>query len=431
MYRYYAANEKIDLKCYPNYSFVTGDVNGDGKKEFIALNQTGNLLSVYNLDGEAIFEHTLENNGNWGTAIICAADINDDGLDEIIVPNGDKIAAFDGTGKMINSYETGSQEKDHYGICVPLIGAAKIFDGDGLSIIAALAGGEVIALDNNFKLIWKTDGFRRNFEHEIFFADVDGDGFDEIAFCTLGQIMDGINNDDASVGELVLLDHDGTVIFRRTVSDFVSDSHFDDISIADFMGRGDVQILVEKGLLLDLNGNIIWDISDQFAHGQWIAHTPDPNGKGKLVFISELWGNAMKSMLFTGDGKKIKDISGMPWPVFDTEEQKTLGAIPLPTRCHAVKWGTDSAPEFFLTQQACTPGPHDCHDTFSFELKALFIDACGNLLGELPFADSQIKGYFYNGEVHSHVADVDGDGEMEIVFPKQDGHVMIIKKKID
>jgi len=164
------------------------------------------------------------------------------------------------------------------------------------------------------------------------------------------------------------------------------DTHFDDIAMADFMGTGTVQILLEKGILLDLNGNTVWDISDQFDHGQWIAHTPNPDGTGKLVFISELWGTNMKSTLFTGQGKKIKDIGGFPWPDFDPEEKKAHGLEMLPSRCHMVKWRPDAEPE-------------------------------------------KMRDYFYNGETHSRVADVEGDGQEEIVFPKQDGHVMIIKKR--
>jgi hypothetical protein len=57
------------------------------------------------------------------------------------------------------------------------------------------------------------------------------------------------------------------------------------------------------------------------------------------------------------------------------------------------------------------------------------MDLQGNLAGEMPFNDAQIENYYYNGEVHSRVADVDGDGQQEIIFPKQDGHIMIIKKE--
>ena len=201
--------------------------------------------------------------------------------------------------------------------------------------------------------------------------------------------------------------------------------------MADFMGTGTVQILLEKGILLDLNGNTVWDISDQFDHGQWIAHTPNPDGTGKLVFISELWGTNMKSTLFTGQGKKIKDIGGFPWPDFDPEEKKAHGLEMLPSRCHMVKWRPDAEPEIFLTQQAVINNWDviQSAEAIRFRLKALFMDLKGNLLGELPFDDAKMRDYFYNGETHSRVADVDGDGQEEIVFPKQDGHVMIIKKR--
>jgi hypothetical protein len=72
---------------------------------------------------------------------------------------------------------------------------------------------------------------------------------------------------------------------------------------------------------------------------------------------------------------------------------------------------------------------HDCFSTTSFDLSAFFLDLRGHLLWRMPFRDAQIEGYWYNGEVRSRVADVDGDGEQEVVFPRQDGHVMIIKRR--
>jgi hypothetical protein len=64
-------------------------------------------------------------------------------------------------------------------------------------------------------------------------------------------------------------------------------------------------------------------------------------------------------------------------------------------------------------------------------LKAFFLDIRGNLLGTLPFPDAQVEDYWYNGEVHSRVADVDGDGQQEVVFPRQNGRVKVIKKRLD
>ena len=266
-------------------------------------------------------------------------------------------------------------------------------------------------------------GFRHDFGHEIHFADVDNDGLDEIAFCTTDNINGGPSETNA--GELVLLDHDGTVMLRKLVTHYINDTHFDDIAMADFLGNGSTQILAEKGQLLDLSGNIIWDLSAQMDHGQWITHAP--GGKGKTVFISELWSAAketqMKSMLFTGQGQKIRDIRGFPWPRSENDKMRFL-----PSRCHSIQWDRQSEPEFFFTQQLHVPGEFNCQETRSFRLKGLFMDLRGNLLSELPIDDAQIRGYYYNGETHSKVADVDGDGQQEIVFPKQDGHVMIIKR---
>ena len=428
---YYVANDKVDLQCYPNYSFEIGDINGDNKKEFVSLNQSGKLLRVLNLDGDLIFEKNLVNDGNWGTSLIGVADIDNDGRDEIIVPCGESIVAFDGKGNKIREYKLNSCQKDSFGICAPLLGAAKILSPNEPSIIAAVAGGYVVALDGNFNEIWRTGGFRDEFGHEIHFADIDGDGLDEIAFCTIDYHSYREGKSKSCVGDLVLLDHDGTVLLRKRVDDYIQDTHFDDIAMADFLGNGQSQILVEKGVLLDLNGNIIWDISEEFDHGQWIAHTSEPKGKDKTVFISELWGTNMRGLLFSGSGKKINDVKDFPWPSFDSEEHKSLNLKPLPSRCHIIRWTPESEPEIFLSQQAYLPSSsHLCYQTVRFQLKVLFMDLQGNPYGEIPFDDAQIKDYFYNGEVHSRVADVDGDGEQEIVFPKQDGHIMIIKKHI-
>ena len=91
MNSYYVASDKADLRCYPNYSFEIGDVDGDNRKEFISLSQNGNRLRVLNQEGDLLFEKKLYNYGTWGTPLICTLDINRDGLDEIIVPNGPGI----------------------------------------------------------------------------------------------------------------------------------------------------------------------------------------------------------------------------------------------------------------------------------------------------------------------------------------------------
>jgi len=422
MNKNFTVNDKINLGYYPNYSLDISDINGDGKMEFITMDTAGNLLKVMNLNGELLFEKNLNNNGNWGTPLVCTADINCDHRDEIIVPDGESIIAYDGSGKKIKERNFGGLQKDDYGIAVPLLGAAKINSSGYKSIIACLAGGTIFALDADFNIIWKAEGLRKDFGHEIHFADVDGDGFDEIAVCTVDHINQSFGN--GCNGDLLMLDHDGKVLLRRRVDDYIKDTHFDDIAMADFFGNGTCQILVEKGLLLDTRGNVIWDLSGKMEHGQWISHALNPGGKGRIIFISELWGGAKKSMLFTGSGQKIGDIGKLPWPANLNQELSFL-----PSRCHIFRWNRESEPEIFLTQQAYAIGNgHTCTKTRYFQLTGLFLDLNGNLINEIPINDAQIQGYYYNGEVHSRTADVDGDGQTEIVFPRQDGHIMIIHR---
>jgi len=432
MNEYFIAYEP-DLRCYPNYSFEIGDLNGDGRMEMGSLNQNGNRLRAVSLAGEVLLERRIVNHGNWGTPLPCVTDLDGDGRDEVVVPSfGRKfearVVAFDAQGAEIGAHVFGTHSKDDYGIGVPLLAPIRLDQDGPPGIVAAVAGGHVVALDGGLNEVWRAEGFRNDFGHEFHVADVDGDGSDEVAFCTMDHLNGGFTGDDWNVGELVLLDHDGTTLLRRTVDEYCRDTHFDDVAMADFRGIGRAEILLEKGFLINLNGDVIWDVSDQFDHGQWIAHTSDPQGKGRLIFISELWESEGKSALFSGDGRKLMEIEDLP------RSQLDPGRFPgwrvLPTRCHIVRWTTESDPEIFLSEQACSPTSHDCFSTTHFELKAFFLDLQGKLVGTLPFEDAQIEGYWYNGEVRSRVADVDGDGQQEMVFPRQDGRVMVIKKRV-
>ncbi|MBN1640842.1 MAG: VCBS repeat-containing protein [Anaerolineae bacterium] len=410
-------------------------MDGDGRAEMVALNQNGNRLRVVKLDGQVLFERKVKNNGNWGTPLPCVVDLDGDGCAEVVVPDlapgpfEAGISVFDACGERIAAHRFGAHERDDYGIAVPLLAPMRCRRQDAAGVFAALAGGQVVALDADMREIWRRGGFRHDYGHECHIGDVDGDGLDEVAFCTCDHINGGLRT-GWNAGELVLLDHDGTTLMRRRVDDYCPDTHFDDIAIADFGGTGGTQILVEKGFLIDWQsdppGEVVWDVSGQFGHGQWIAHLPNPAGRGRLAFVAELWGAAGGSALLDGEGKVVWDLSDLPRTRLDPG--RFPGWHVLPTRCHVVQWTPDAAPEIFVGEQAQSPTSHDCFETRRFALSARTFDLQGNLLGTLPFPDAQVEGYWYNGEVRSRVADVDGDGRQEIVFPRQDGCVMVIAK---
>lgn len=429
MSEYYVAHE-VDLRCYPNYSLTVGDIDGDGQKELVSLNQGGTRLRVQKLNGDLVLEKTIFNKGNWGTLQPCMVDVDGDGREEVIVPVlaprlEASLVAFNAEGEIIREFVFGSRADDDFGITVPLTAPFRFQDTERPGILAAVAGGTIVALDADFNEIWRVDGFRNDFGHEFYIHDIDGDGLDEVVFCTVDHCA-GSPFGEWNIGEFVMMDHDGTVLMRRQTTDYMVEHHFDDFAFGDFTGNGQMELLIEKGFLTDLKGNMIWDISKEFDHGQWIAHTPDPNGPGRLIFISELWGHKGKSALFRGDGTKITDTAGLPWSTSISNQLPGWGV--LPTRVHTVQWTPDSEPEFFLAEQTVSPSTHNCFKTEHFELKAFFLDINGKLKHAMPFKDAQIEGYWYNGEVSSIVDDVDGDGMQEVVFPRQDGKVMIIKK---
>lgn len=208
---YYIAHQ-ADLRCDPNYSFEIGDVDSDGRLEFGCLNQDGNRLRFVRLDGSVVFDCRLRSNGNWGTPLPSLVDINGDGADEVVVP------------------------------------------------------------DSSFNQIWRGDELLNDFAHEFYLADTEGDDADEIAFCTLDHINAGYGDTEWNTGELVIMDHDRSTILRRGVDDYCRETHLDDLAFADFRGEGKVDLLTEKGQLLDPHsGDVMWNVADSFDHGQWVG----------------------------------------------------------------------------------------------------------------------------------------------------------------
>jgi hypothetical protein len=395
----------------------------------VSASQNGNRLRAVAIDDSLVFEHKLNNNGSWGTLPVCCVDLDGDGRDEVLVPTSGHrgnamLLALNGRGEEVACREVGPCAKDDYGIRVPLLAAFRYAPEGSRGVVAAFAGGTVAAFDGGLRELWRLDGLRHDYGHEFLVGDFDGDGRDEICCCTADHIAAAYEH-GGNAGELVLIDHDGRLLLRRRVDDYVPDTHFDDVQIADFMGTGSLQILVEKGILLDLDGRVIWDLSRLLEHGQWIAHAP-MEGRGRAIMISELWSASASAVVVSGGGELLWRTSERSVPF--AHELAAQWRI-LATRCHAIAWEQGGPWEFFLGEQSCAPTSHDCFRTVGLDLQGYFFHLDGELCGTLRYADAQVEGNWYNGEVHSAVADVDGDGRPEIVFPKQNGKVMIIKKR--
>ena len=99
-----------------------------------------------------------------------------------------------------------------------------------------------------------------------------------------------------------------------------------------------------------------------------------------------------------------------------------------PTRVHAIDWDGSGTYNIVFGEQVIFDG-HLCKKTTSHRLKIFVFSVEGELLAEIQYTDTRREGFFYNGEVRSRVLDIDGDGKTELIFPRQDGNVMIIGKK--
>jgi hypothetical protein len=172
---------------------------------------------------------------------------------------------------------------------------------------------------------------------------------------------------------------------------------------------------------------VIWDISDQLEHGQWIATAPNPDGPGKVAFIAELWSERGRSKLVSPTGEVLWELTTDH--VTRLHPDRLPGAAILPTRAHAIDWFGDGHYEIALGEQIALPSGHACYEACQLSLKLRFFDLAGELVGDLEFVNRCREGFWYNGEVRSRVADVDADGLPELVFPTQGGTVLVVKKE--
>ena len=416
----YRCKALVNIGLYPNYSFELGDINGDGIKEMAVLTTDGSILRVFGIDGSLLLERILGNHGCWGTPTIAFADLDEDGKEELIVPDGNMVIALDEHNDVVRKARVPASTVDDYGIAIPLIGVFKRGE-DRVGICVAVAGGGVFAFDEDFRLLWSIKGLRKDFGHEFNISETSN--YESIiAFSN----VDNIRYTSAQTeGELILVSSSGKILLRKRVRDLINDTHFDDVAIADFTGDGKLEVLVEKGILMDLKGNVIWDVSESLDHGQWIAYLPDPRGPGRLSFIAELWGYEGKSRMLDSKGRTLWTLGRHR----HTRINQNLypGCKVAPTRVHAIDWKSTGEYEIVLAEQIVPSRDFRKRDIVH-RLKVFVFDPMGRLLAEIPFIDTRRSDFFYNGEVHSRAVDVDGDSSVEFVFPRQDGKVMIIGK---
>lgn len=396
---------EIETGVAPSYAFQVGDLTGNGRAQYVLCTPRGDLLRVFETDGRLLWQAEVANADRHGVTALVLADVDKDGQNEVVVgehPEGsNNLLLFDRSGTMKNRIELPLGKRDYANVAVDSFGLADV-DGDGFpELVVAVNGGQLHVLDEKGDILWRLDGLGEHFEHFVQCGDLDLDGRDEIAVSAQAV---GENSEDV----FFVVDHDGTVSWRRPLSEIGPDAHVDQCLIAPF-GEGDEAWLFSAtgGCMFDARGNLLWHLREAVNHGQWCeAAKARSDRAGQQILLSELWDFRYGMVLVNNDGRLLWTYDGISEKAF-------------PTPAHYIDWhGTG--------QRWAIQGEQPDRGTGERHLKIILLDPFGHEVLRIPFVDHRIPGWTYNYENRACVCDVDGCGAEEFVFPTCKGTLMIV-----
>ncbi|HIE03323.1 MAG TPA: VCBS repeat-containing protein [Candidatus Latescibacteria bacterium] len=394
---------EIQLGFAPGYSFRVRDIDGDGRCEYIAVEHGGRHLVVLDHDGKVLWERMVPNTDRHSTTALEVADVDGDGEVEVLLgeePEGENnVLVLAPGGRVKERVNLPPGYKDYGGNAIDSFGFADL-DGDGFrELVVAVNGGHLYALDRNLKVIWHMEGLNHTFEHFVQAGDLNCDGVDEIA----------LSSEQGERREFFLISGKGEIIWSKPLEEIGPDRHVDYVAIDDVRGKGENYLLTSTGgCLFDAEGNLIWTVREEINHGQWVeVEKVREDIPGKQVLISELWNFRQPCILVSGEGEvlgRFREISPYAYP----------------THAYFIDWKGDGKRLIVIGEQPAHAEP---------AVRMYYItllDPYGEVVLRVPFEDTSVPGWFYNFENSPAVADVDGDGREEFVFPTRRGSLLIL-----
>jgi len=394
---------EIELGFAPGYSFRVKDIDGDGMCEYVAVEHGGNHLVVLDCDGNLLWERTVPNTDRHSTTALEVADVDGDGEVEVVVgeePEGQNNAiVLDSRGRLKERVKFPPGRKDYGGNAIDSFGLADV-DGDGFKeLVVAINGGHLYALDRDLNILWHLGGLNHTFEHFVHVGDLNCDGIDEIA----------VSSEEGERREFFLISGRGEIIWRKPLEEIGPDRHVDYVVIDDVRGTGRNYLVTSTGgCLFDAEGNLIWTVRDQINHGQWVeVEKVREDVPGKQVLISELWGFRQPCVLVDGEGEVL-------WRF------REISPYAYPTHAYFIDWNGDGRKLIVIGEQPADTEP------VARRYYITLLDPYGEVVLKVPFEDMSVPGWFYNFENSPAVADVDGDGREEFVFPTRRGTLLVL-----
>lgn len=419
-----------DVKPWGTPAFLIADLNDDGKSEVLFIQTAGAhaneafdprsseckgyrtgeedqdlfCITVTDATGDILWQigepWALERPFSWNGGDSCeVADLDGDGRTEIMFVHRDEL--------MICDASTGKQKRTrklpnsgfHFARAVKTdhSGRLSIFTKSTSNSLTHSYGNPTLLLDHNLDVVWQkeVDGAG----HAGNFADLDGDGLDELLI--------GFS----------LFDHDGTLLWSEAPR--TTDDHLDDSEIADIDGDGRFEIALahDNGDAIVHNDDGAERFSVPMHHCQNIHAAKffaDEPGL-QLAFVDKAIGAAEEREA------AIVDHAGR-----ELSRHQTLGYYSV------VNWATDLGPQSFIRREwpPEIDGEHAVlwvdptgRELARFKARSSFLDR----FQQFGLADYPGRGRYFGTNLACTIGDLDGDGCEELLVTDRD-QVWIFKQ---
>ncbi len=248
---------------------LLADLDGDGVKEIIGLSRRG--IYIISSDGKLEGAISIPNGIYWPLGY-AAGDVDGDGREEFLLSRGSEILVFKGAS-LFRKYEI------EPGYRITSLTLADL-DGEGSKelVITSTSGigkreGELWVLNGDGKLVW-----RKDFQFEVTapcLTDLNGDGALELVFGLTSFSL------AATTGNLTALDKEGNVIWSSPSSVMAKPT------CADIDGDGEVEVLATDlgGDLISVggeDGSLEWSV---WLLAIETPSVGDVDGDGKLEVV--------------------------------------------------------------------------------------------------------------------------------------------------
>jgi len=285
------------IPCFIYNTPTITDLEKDGSIEFLVPNYYG--IDIYNATGS--IKKSLSFYGR--NARIVAADINNDGKEEIIYHSINEIFCFNYNLEELWSYQFDNQ--DYYGDVYDLVVNA---DSDSEKEIIVYFDQTIFLFDTNGDKIWSKDLPSEG----IVAYDFNNDGIDEIIGTKSSDYtIYSLNSKDGSE----LWNNDIAVNLNPLPVDLDQDGEVEVITLSTDKNAYTSYINyingetgeIEKQVVADYNffGNAYYDFFPEFPS------TGDFNGDGtlELIFFAFSYGYTTSTMIYSANGARIADFA--------------------------------------------------------------------------------------------------------------------------